>query len=233
MVKPPKSNALKDLREARALIRGGKLIKRYPGELGEKLYIDPAMWGDDTSTGNITRILTAGQRRYRNEMQRVIDRQWYYLFSLYEIDLGKEPADSWKSLAQALVAQHVPGLQITHERPAPRKGRGAPVKWTLESQARLIVYIEDAIQEIAEERGLEMSAVTITSAVERVLKRPEYKYEWPGKVSREYLRKRYHAFKRDIVERNKRLSLAEADAKTGKKSPLQRLMEGDFDSPKT
>lgn len=182
--------------QIRELFRTGNLPVEYPEYLTTPVWIDKDLWGDDSSAGNVTKILTKNQRRHRAEIQIEIDSKLRLLFFVYGInDNQQENPDCWKLLAGALFMQHVPGFRQTYswDEAYPKKAkRGAPDKWTPRSKAELVTEVDFCREQLAKETGREVGTVKPLHAVRRVLKK--HRAKWPGKSTEQNLTKRYFEF---------------------------------------
>lgn len=137
--------------------------KTYTGALNERIFVDPARWGDDSIDGNVQRLLTEKQRRYRARIQGKQAGKWELLFEHYGID-EKIPGAS-ERLLWALVYDHVPGIQQTVVR---ARGRGAPTKRTPAFRAAVVEAVDNKRTELQSRRSASASKVTNEQAIQSV-----------------------------------------------------------------
>ena len=164
---------------------GRKHLEKYPDFLGEPIYLDP-------------RWLTADPQQTA-EIQQKIDKLIYSkmcgFFALFGIDPRKPGA--WKQLAHAFFFQ-LPGLQITVEPPAKKKGRGAPKKYNDVECARMVLKVGNALKKMAAEG----EKPSILAALERELAKDDtleglaLKRDGKTKMDAPSLKSRYDELKR-------------------------------------
>jgi hypothetical protein len=167
----------RQFKEWQEAIREGRAkLTKYPGTLGEPIFYNPILAGEQADSGNVQAPVTVQQRKYREETRAIESAKWRALFWLYGIEQGT-PSERWEELARALVAQHIPGFQYTNTLPPPRKRRGRPRKRNATTDLELLRAVEEARGDLAKKRKCPLEFVSVKDAIKGAIKRNPGKLE--------------------------------------------------------
>jgi hypothetical protein len=149
--------------------------KKYSGELNEKL--EPIYSSILGSIGQNSPVYMPEDIQKRNTQ---IDTKMLSLFKHFGIN---DSNMTWKNLAYALAAAHVPGLQVSN----PDVNVGVKKKWTDDRLAVLLVCMRMEMETEA--------CATATHAAKNLAKKAPWNTLVNGKNAPEALRKQYETYK--------------------------------------